>query len=562
MRRWAPLGLVLRLFLAERRGALLAGAGFAALTVLAGVALLGLSGWFITATALAGLTAAGALAFDVFQPSAGIRFLALARTAARYGERVVAHDATLGLLAALRERLFRGYTAPETARTLAARPARLLFRLTSDVDALDSVYLRLLLPGVAALATALAAGAGLALLDVRLGAGLAGALIIVGLGLPLWLARAAERAARRRAAALEALRARGVDLVGGQVALLLAGRLGAQAEAVMAAEARLAEAEDALHRMETAAGFGFGAASALLLAGAALAAAGLAGQDAISAPQAALVMLVALAALEPFAALRRGAIELGRSARAAARLSPALEAPPAVPAIAAPEPGLALSLRGVGFAHPGAPGPLFDGLDLSVARGERVAVIGASGAGKSTLLGLLTGEVAPQAGQVAALRSAVLSQRVDLFHDSVRGNLLLADPGADDARLWQALEAVQLAGHVRALPRGLDTPLGEGGEGLSSGQRRRLGLARMILRRAPLWLLDEPTEGLDAEHAGRVLSWVMDAGPGICILAITHLRREAMIADRLLQFDRGRLIADWRRGEGGFKIALETLRPD
>ena len=561
MTRFAPLRRVLALFLAERRRAMAAGAALAALTVLAGVGLLGLSGWFITATALAGLVPAGALLFDVFMPGAGIRFLAILRTGARYGERVVAHDATLALLAGLRERLFRGHAVPGIAPALTARPARLLFRLSADVDALDAVYLRLVVPGFAAVVTALAVGAGLAMLDAGLGVAVALLLLAAGLGLPLWLARAAERAARRRAAALEALRVRTVDLVAGQVALVMAGRLGAQAAAVQAAEARLAEAEDALHRLETTAGFGFGLTGAVLLGGAGLAVAVLVEQGTLSAPQAALVLLVALAALEPFAALRRGAIELGRSARAAARLVPALDATPPPP-LPVPPAGLALRLAGVCYTPPGAARPLFDGLDLEVAAGECVAVTGASGAGKSTLLALLSGEVRPDAGSVAVLPHALLSQRVDLFHDSLRGNLLLARPEADDAALWRALREAGLEETVRALPRGLDTPLGEGGAGLSVGQQRRLALARLLLRDAGLLLLDEPTEALDAATAEKVLMQIMARDGKAAILVIAHMRREAAWADRLIRLDRGRVIGMWRRGEAGFAAALEALRPD
>jgi ATP-binding cassette subfamily C protein CydC len=560
MRRFAPLRRVLRLFLAERGRAMAAGALLAALAVLAGVALLGLSGWFIAATALAGLVPAAALVFDVFMPGAGIRFLAILRTGARYGERVVAHDATLALLAGLRERLFRGHALPGAARALAARPARLLFRLSADVDALDAVYLRLLVPGVAAVVTAVLVGAGLALLDAWLGLAAALLLLASGLGLPLWLARAAERAARRRAAALEALRARSVDLVAGQVALVMAGRLGAQAEAVMAAEARLAAAEDALHRLETRAGLGFAIAGAVLLSGAALAVAGLTEAGRIAAPQAALVLLVALAALEPFAALRRGAIELGRSARAAARLAPALDpAPP--PALPPPPGGMALRLAAVRYTPPGAARPLFDGLDLAVAAGERVAVIGASGAGKSSLLALLTGEARAERGDVEIMPHALLGQRVDLFQDSLRGNLLLADPAATEAVLRQALDQAGLAEAVRALPRGLDTPLGEGGAGLSAGQQRRLALARVILRGAPLWLLDEPTEALDSGTARQVLIQINGQRRNLSIFVIAHLRREAELADRLIRLQDGRITADRRRGQAGFADLLASLRP-
>lgn len=560
MSRFAPLVRMLRLFLAEKRAAMAAGVALAAVAAGAGLALLGLSGWFITATALAGLVPATALMFDVFMPGAAIRFLAIARTFARYGERVVTHDATLGLLAALRARLFRGFARPDLARALASRPARLLFRLTADVDALDTVYLRLMVPAGAAVATALGLGVGLAFLSPALGLAAAGLLLVSGLGLPLWLARAAEREARRRAAALEALRVRVAELTAGQVAFAMAGRLAAQVDAAHAAEARLTASDIALNRLETLAAAGFGVAAAVLLAAAAWAAAQLAAAGDISAPQAALILLLALAALEPFAALRRGAVEFGRSARAAARLSPALDPPPP-PARPAPPPGLVLRIAGLRYTPPGADAPLFDGLDLAIAEGEHVALIGPSGAGKSTLFALILGELVPDAGTIAALPTAVLGQRVELFRDTIRGNLTLGRADVDDAALWQALAAAGLEEVVRALPGGLDASLGEGGEGLSEGQKRRLALARLLVRASPLWLLDEPTEALDAGTATLVLTQIKTIGQGRTIFTNAHLRREAELADRLIRLEAGRVVADVRRGEPGFAEMLATLRP-
>ena len=566
MTGWASLRAVLRLFRQDRRLLLGGGAALSAATVLAGVALLGLSGWFITATAIAGLSSAAALGFDVFQPSAGIRFLAILRTAARYGERLVTHAAALAVLAALRERLFRAYAAPNAARALLARPARLLFRLTADVDALDTLYLRLLVPAAAALATAAAVGIGLGLLDWQLGAALAAAVLVPGLGIPLWLARAAVRPARLRTAAAEALRARMVDLVAGQTDLALAGRLGAQRARIAGAEARLAEAEDALNRLEVRAGLLFGVVAALILSGALLAAAALAGSGAglgaISAPQAALVVLVALAALEPFAALRRGALELGRTLIAARRLAPRLAAPPLPQARPAPPAGFALAIEGVTFRYDGAAAPLFRDLSLHLASGGRAALIGPSAAGKSTVLALLAGEAEPEAGRIRVARCGVLTQRTELFRDSLRGNLQLADPAADDTALWRALDRAGLGADVRALPAGLDAMLGEGGTGLSGGQARRLALARLLLRDAPLWLLDEPTEGLDRATAAALLTYINGQEPSVTILLATHLRREAALADRLFHLVDGRIVAEWRRGEAGYQAALDSLRPD
>lgn len=575
MRRLSRLRPVLALFLGpdragrRARGLPFAGLLLAALTVLAGVALLGLSGWFITATAIAGLSTVTALMFDVFAPAAGIRFLALVRTAARYGERLVTHDATLGIVARLRERLFRDWARPGMARRLLARPAALLFRLTGDVDALDSLYLRVIVPLGAALATALVAGLAAGLVSPPAGVALTLALLVAGLGIPLAVAGAGERAARRRAHALEALRARVIDLSAGQTELVMAGRIGAQCRRVGDADRRLAAADDALNRLDNAAGAGFGLVSAALLAGMLLAAAALVQAGRVGAPAAALMLLVAFAALEPFAALRRGALELGRTLLSARRLFPPQDgAPSAVAAPASPPAGRGVVLDGVRLWREGAARPVLDGVSLEVREGETVALIGASGAGKSTVLALVAGEIAPGAGRVAALPRALLTQRTELFQDSIRDNLRLADPLADDAALWWALETAGLADDIRALPRGLDAPLGEGGAGLSGGQSRRLALARLLLRRTPLWLIDEATEGLDPATARDVIARLHAAARalpgdmGRALLVATHLRREAEPADRIVVIDHGRVAAQARRGEEAFGDLLATLRPD
>ena len=557
-----PLSPIMALFWQERRSALLGGAAIMAMTLLAGIALLGLSGWFITATALAGLSGA-ALAFDVFIPGASIRLLALVRTGARYGERLVTHDATLRVLASLRERLFRGHATAEGAEALQRRPARLLFRLTSEVDALDSLYLRVLAPLAAAILVALAVLAGLWLTAPALAWPLLVLVPLAGGLLPWWIARAALRPGRRRAAAIEALRSRAIDAAQGQVDLLMAGRTEAQSASIMAADARLASAEDALNRLEThGAALLFLAGQAALL-GTLLVAAVLAEQGAVSVPIAALAVLAAMAVLEAFAPLRRGALELGRALLAARRLAPRLreETASAAPLPVAPA-GLALHLRDLRLRYPGAHRAVLDGFSLDVGAGECVALVGESGAGKSTLLSLLAGEIEPDGGHASLAggqpRTVWMSQRTELFQDSLRGNLLLAAPRATDAELLQALEAAGLA----ALPDGLATRLGEGGFGLSSGQARRLMLARALLRPAPLWLLDEPTEGLDRNTALALLERLRPRLAGHGTLIVTHLRREAALADRLVLLRDGRVAVEARRGTPDYLALLDQLRPD
>jgi ATP-binding cassette subfamily C protein CydC len=553
---------ILKLFMKEKKRRLLLGAVMSAATAGAGIALLGLSGWFITATAIAGASAATAITFDVFAPSAGIRLLAIGRTASRYGERLTTHDATLAVLAALRERLFRGWAQAGAACDLARRPARLLFRLTGDIDALDSLYLRVLVPSGVAILAAVATGIALGLMHPLFGLSAALLLIVAGLGIPLCAGRLAAAHARRRSYGIEALRARTIDLVAGQSDLLMAGRIEAQTAAIAAADRYAQDADNRLNRIESSVTFGFGIASTLLLTGSLLAVAALADAGTITAPVAALGILIAFAAVEPFGALRRGALELGRTLLAAKRIGPRLAGETSARRHPAPAAGLAAQLAGVSAGYDAAATPVLVDINLALNPGEKLAVIGTSGAGKSTLLALLAGEIEPLKGTVANDPATLLTQRTELFQDTVAGNLRLACPNATESDLKSALAAAGLLADIAILPDGLDTRLGEGGMGLSGGQSRRLALARLFLRDTPLWLLDEPTEGLDRATALDVMARLSERANGRSLVITTHIRREAEIADVIATLDGGRIASISRRGETAFEEALNRLRPD
>ncbi|WP_176072891.1 thiol reductant ABC exporter subunit CydC [Brucella intermedia] len=560
MNGFQSLQPILRLFFRTKGTALLAGIATATVTVLAGIALLGLSGWFITATAIAGLSIATAVVFDVFAPAAGIRLLAILRTGSRYLERLVTHDATLAILAALREKLFRSWARPSAANTLLKRPARLLFRLTADIDALDPLYLRVVVPVGAALATALVVGIALGLMNPVFGLVVAIVLLAAGLCIPLAAARRSEKSMRRRAKGTEALRARTVDLVAGQTELLMAGRLADQKLALARADGYIAASDRRLNRIEIVTGAGFGIVHASLLAGGLVAVGLLMRSETIGAPVAALGMLVILGAMEPFSALRRGAMELGRTVLAAKRVAPQLtdEAEPSAPQ--QPANGTAGQLKSVSVRHEGAERDALKNITLDIAAGERVAIVGTSGAGKSTLFNLLAGEIQATQGSVAVLPTRLLTQRTELFQDSLRDNLRLARADAGDHELMDALDAAGLGTFIRELPAGLDAMLGEGGLGLSGGQARRLALARLFLTDAPLWLLDEPTEGLDSATAEDVLERLKARAGSRTLLIATHIRREARICERIIVLNQGALIESVGKETGRFDEILENMR--
>lgn len=557
------MAAIARFYLSASGRSLLLGIILTAATVAMGIALLGVSGWFITATALAGMSLTSAIAFDVFMPSASIRLLALGRTVSRYAERVVTHDATFGVLAQLRERLFLGWSQPAAARDLAARPSRWLFRLTADLDALESVYLRLAAPCAAAIGAAVLAGLLLASVDPRLGAAAFLALCTIGLGGSAMVMRQAWPHAVRRAKALERVRSQTIDLVAGQTEWIMAGQLDAQKARLWGSDRRLAHTDLALNQVDVIAAWIQGVVGAVFVAAVLLVAAECAATGVATVPMMALAVLVAQASIEPLGALRRGALEAGRTWLAARRIAPRLRAEnEALPMIPAPGANMACHLIDVSVRYSCEHRAALSGVTVSIAKGDRVALIGPSSAGKSTLLSVIAGDVTPNQGKAAGLPATMFTQRTELFQDTLRDNLRLANPAADDTRLWHALADAGLAQDLMGSGAGLDTPLGEGGIGLSGGQSRRLALARLLLHDSSVWLLDEPTEALDASTARDVLTVLAQRADHRTVVIATHLRREAALADRLLLMRAGAVEQDVRRGTPEFDAALSALRPD
>ncbi|MCL7466804.1 thiol reductant ABC exporter subunit CydC [Phaeovulum sp. NW3] len=537
---------ILRLIAREQRPALARGAALSLVVLLLGVALLGLSGWFITAAAAAGLAGAGAV-FDVFRPSAMVRFLALGRTAARYGERLLTHDAVLRGLESLRLGLLRGVLRVPPDRMIRLRGAQALNRLTADVDALDGLVLRLVLPVAAGALVLLISCAVLWwLVDLAVAAWvLLGWL--VGAGAVLWhMGRQAPAPSRRIEAATQAFRSRLIDLVQARDDLAIYGLLPRQQAQTLAAETRRLQLRRVLDRADRRAGAALMAVSALVSGGALWIGLRLAEAGRITPAAAAIGFFAALALFEAAAPLRRALSDLGRMTDAARRIAPALADP--VPPPPSPERAPArLICTDCAVARPGGTAPILSGLNLAVGPGETLALTGPSGAGKSTLLLALAG-LHPLAGGTITLgdrplpewsegvlrgRLALLPQRSELLTGSVAENLRLARPEVRDDDLWAVLEAVQLAPLLR--PRGgLDLRIGPRGQGLSGGERRRLALARVLVRRPAVLLLDEPTEGLDDATARAVLAGVRRTLPDAALVLASHRRAEVDFADRCL----------------------------
>jgi len=511
----------------QQGGRLALAAGAGAIVTVASVLLLGLSGWFITGAALAGIAGGAAIgAFNYLLPSAAIRFLAIARTGARYIERVSGHAAALKALARLRPALFDGLAAGPPARARALSSGEASARMIQDVDAVQTLFVRLSTPwaagtgGIAAVALAGLAGPMVA-------AAVAAGILLSVLGALLIGRRAADPAGRRVQIATGRFKDRFSALQAAAPELRAYG-LEAWAVEQIAAEARTLDRRT----IDAAAAAGWmtawqGAVTGATVVGVVLL------SRAAPLPLVALAALAAVTGIEAAAALVASFRQSGAATEAVERLGDLLDDP-------APETG----------ALPAGGTISLTGPDLILTAGARLAVTGPSGAGKTTLIERLMALRTPVAGEIAlggvdlatadarAVRAhfAYAAQDIRLLAGTVRDNLALARADAPETELWAALETADLAGRVRALPAGLDTALGDNGERLSGGERRRLGLARACLRPAAWLVLDEPTEGLDAATEARVLARLDArlAATGQGLILVSHRPAPVALCDQII----------------------------
>ncbi|TSD86882.1 thiol reductant ABC exporter subunit CydC [Mycobacterium sp. KBS0706] len=557
-RRDRPLLTILRLARPQRRK-MTFGLLLAIVTALSGLGLLVLSGWFIAASAVAGAAAATAVAFNFASPSAGIRGLAVLRTGSRYAERLVTHDATFRFLAGLRVWLFRAAIPLAPARLEEQRGGDLLNRMTADVDSLDAVYLRVIVPAIVAILAVLLVGGVLLWLDPAAAAIVVALALLVGLVLPWAMQRIGAPAGKAIALATARLRTRIVEGMQGLAELKVYQADGRHAEAVLAENEALMTAQRRMARLS-------GVSTALSglagqLAALAILALGVAGVAAGVLPGAAvaLMMLGALALFDALVPLPLAFQNLGRTRAAARRLLDFAGLAPLVrdPEAPAPAPaGNSITLSGVSYRYRAGDRPAVRDIDLELPEGQRIALVGPSGSGKSTLTALILRFRDPDAGSVTLggvdvrrlaqaeiwRRIAYLSQRSQIFAGTIRDNLLIGDPEAGDDRLAAAVEAAGLSAWAESLPRGLDTWVGEAGVQVSGGQARRIALARCILKDAPILVLDEPTEGLDADTEAQVIDALERLTAGRTTLVITHRPALLRLADTAVLMAEGRIV--------------------
>ncbi|MFQ7456025.1 MAG: heme ABC transporter ATP-binding protein/permease CydC [Klebsiella michiganensis] len=541
---------------------LLLGIVLAIVTLLASIGLLTLSGWFLSASAVVGV--AGIYSFNYMLPAAGVRGAAIIRTAGRYFERLVSHDATFRVLQHLRVFTFSKLLPLSPAGLARFRQGELLNRVVADVDTLDHLYLRVISPLVGALVVILVVTVGLSVLDVTLALTLGGIMLLTLLVMPPLFYRAGKPAGESITRLRGQYRQHLTSWLQGQAELMLFNASDRYRQQMEKTEARWLDAQRRQAELTA-----LSQALMLLIGGIAviamlwLASAGVGG-DTQPGALIALFVFCALAAFEALAPVTGAFQHLGQVIASAKHITQITEQEPEV---AFPQgegqtlDRVSLRLHQVTFSYPQQPSPALEKVSLQIEAGEHIAILGRTGCGKSTLLQLLTRAWDPAEGEIllnnqllgqfneATLRRAmsVVPQRVHLFSATLRDNLLLASPGASDARLAQTLERVGLAKLLE--DSGLNSWLGEGGRQLSGGELRRLAIARALLHDAPVMLLDEPTEGLDATTESQILDLLAEVMREKTVLMVTHRLRGLARFNQIIVMDNGKIIEQGSHAE-------------
>lgn len=521
-------------------------------TALSMITLLMVSGWFITGAALAGMIAVGSHSFNYMLPAGIIRMLAMARTAGRYGELMVSHNAVFDLLKTLRLRFFNRLAAlPLVQQRNTLHASQYMHRLVSDIDKLDEFILRVISPWlIASVSLLLLAGfIGWALPLSATSKTIIYLLLLSALLLPLMASLKGIQSAKRLSQVSESRRQKLLAPLAIITQLLLWQQWQAQTKSYIAQDDRLQALEWSAQKLRSSymlliQWFFYAAVLVVLFSIYQLTDSSTSLTTGVDVPLVLAVTLGLLGIQEIVVPLGQHYLALGNSISAKDRLNALLQ--PSVSEAQAnstiptdTETGLALPTGPLhaNLTHVSAkiPGALVGAKEVSVRidSGTPLIIKGPSGCGKSTLLQALAGELPVQSGEVKLNEQdwfaynwqdqlGYLGQQLDIFDQTLAANLRLGKPEATEAELLSALDKVGLLTWLQAQPQGLQTPLGEYGAAISGGQARRVALARLLLKPRRVLLLDEPFAGLDNETRERVWDSVREHQKQGLLVVVSH----------------------------------------
>lgn len=523
--------------------------------LLANISLLALSGWFISSMAIAGITG---VAINYFTPAAIIRGLAMIRTAGRYGERVVTHEATFRVIATLRQWFFAQIEPLSPAQLYHQRSGDLLSKLQKDIDRLDAFYLRVALPIVSAVIGIAVVTVFMALYDPSSAAITLMLLILSGFALPIALNRLASPLAQKEVLAASQMRSYCVEFTQGIGELLIFNAKQEKISHLKSHQTTWFDAQTRLHKIRSLGGSVQGFLAHMALWSIILICTPLVTNNILSGPQLAMLSLLSLAAFEAvaplplaftsWAELKEAMNQLESiSDQKALRVEPLKTA--AIPTNAD------ITLNKVSFTYPKSHTLTLDEISLTFPYGTRSLITGNSGSGKSTLLQIIEAlyptsygscligniDINQINGDQWRSKISVISQQPQLINGTLADNLRLAKPDATDTELLVALNKAALGDFIDTLPDGLNTWLGDTGAKVSGGQARRISITQALLKDAPLWLLDEPTEGLDQSTSSQLIKLLDQHLTGRTAIIVSHQNLPGLHIDQHFVMRNGQL---------------------
>ena len=474
-----------------------------------------------------------------------VRALGVSRGVFRWLERMLTHDVALRGVVSLRTSLFTALASRTDDALTRLRRGELLSRLGDDAQELGDHVIKAIVPALVAAVMLVVVLATFAPLSLPATAAMAASLLLAAVAAPRFAHRAAALTEQAVLTTRGDVTSHSLEILDDATSLRVDGRLDGALARLAAAQSAHDAAIDRAARPAALAAAAVPASMVLAVTGSLLAAGAAWTAGDLSAGQIGILLLLPLSSFEAATALPAAATQHARSRAAAERLDALIgeggEVDGSAPVPAERPATATLTARDL-TAGWSAEAPCVRGLDLDLAPGSRLAVVGPSGSGKSTLLATLAGLLAPLGGEVssdaASLREAVTMFAEDghVFATTLRENLRVVRGDLTDDEALAALSAVGLDDWLATLPHGLDTMLGPDGTTVSGGERRRLLLARAVVRRGPVLLLDEPTEHLDTARGDALLAALLTPGDeslvpaSTTVVVVTH-RPEAVPAD-------------------------------
>ena len=542
---------------------MLLGTLLATITVLANVGLLAISGWFLASMAAAGIAG---VQMNYFTPAGTIRFLAIVRTASRYAERLVTHNATFLLLSEIRVNMFATLSKLNNVDLAMSRSADLLNRLQNDVDALDKFYLNVLMPMMVALLSVpiillfmSAYNANVALICFM-------GILLIGVVIPALLSASLTKNSHKETHLSAQLRAELSDTLTGLRELSIYQARTQQLNKCDKLNEQYNEQLFVRHKaLANADGLTLLIVQMAMLASI-VTIAPLVYTNSMVNVELAMLTLFVLASFESVLLLPNAFIELPNVLKAAERLftlqdkaSDQSNHRSALIDAQFDKNNIALTLNNISYKYD--EHNALTNVSFMLKSRQKVAIVGRSGSGKTTLVNLLTGLWPLQQGSITlddhnnaqdlhSLSSDsranvinILAQQHHIFDGTLSENLRYAKPNATKEEMLEAINLAQLEPWFNELREGLKTRLGTGGRSVSQGQSRRIAIAQALLQNPAILVLDEPTEGLDNQSKQTVMNAIMHVMSDASVLTITHDPALLAQMDNIIWLENGKLVA-------------------